>query len=254
MGLAPVSHWLAFGGQRDIARFLKTAAVGDGATDATAQLNTDNGTAGSSSYGALSIPRGGPGYVVKQGSPGVQAGGVQLQKNVNIRGEQTPVLLQDNAHAIYAASIPLHTTHITADVAIGDTNLTVSSSSGFTVGEDVFCRLGQSTYDAAEVYNWMFAKVKTIPDGTHITLDRPVTQAITVSGMATGNLNIFGYGTTNLLDGNVIEGLRFTGTNADSPLSAIRLFTRATSRSATFVPRRSASSHQALSSTSSTRR
>lgn len=70
---------------------------------------------------------------------------------------------------------------ITADTVITDTNLTVTSSATLTVDQWVFLRLGQAAYDAAEPDQWLYAKVLAIPDGTHVTLDRPVGYALSVS-------------------------------------------------------------------------
>lgn len=86
--------------------------------------------------------------------------------------------------AFVTASSVLSTTAattVTADTTVATTNLTVTSSANFAAGNDVYVRLGQAAYDAAEPEYWFFATVSAIPDATHITLDRPCGYAMSVA-------------------------------------------------------------------------
>lgn len=76
-------------------------------------------------------------------------------------------------------------TYITADTLATDTTIAVADSSTCTIGQQVIVELGQSPLDSGEPLTWQYAFVTSIPDATHITLDRPVCFAMSVAGVPT---------------------------------------------------------------------
>jgi hypothetical protein len=101
---------------------------------------------------------------------------------VKLLGSYTKLILKGNTAFIkisstMAASYPI----ITADTAMTDATLTVDNSALVAVGQWVLVQLGQAAYDAGEPDWWLFAKVESIADSTHVTLDRPVCYAMSVA-------------------------------------------------------------------------
>ncbi len=113
-------------------------------------------------------------------------GGILIEDpNVTLYSDGAVLNLTSNCDFIRIRSTFGAQVTITADTLISDTTLEVTSSATFTVGQRVFLRLGQAAYDAAEPDFWLHAKVSAVPDGTHITLDRPVGYALSVAATPT---------------------------------------------------------------------
>jgi hypothetical protein len=81
-------------------------------------------------------------------------------------------------------------TTITANVDSSTTNYTVASSAGFLAGDTVYIRLGTAPYDAGEPTYYGYRKIRSIPDGTHITLDGPAGGSMVVASTSTLNRRI----------------------------------------------------------------
>jgi hypothetical protein len=117
------------------------------------------------------------------------SGGIYIDKsNVTLEFDDTTLNLTANSDFIKIRGAGNTPVVITADVAATDTTFTVGDSSTFTVGQDVFCRLGASAYDVNEPAYWIYAKVTAVPDATHVTIDRPAGQTLTVAGVTNTTL------------------------------------------------------------------
>lgn len=125
--------------------------------------------------------------IQRQVEGGQTPGSVSLLAGVNLVSDGAALDQRGNCSHITAAATLGTSTSITADTTTTTTNLTVTSSTGFSAGQEVFIRIGQAAYDAAEPDYWLFAKVASIPDSTHITIDRPVNYALSVAGTPTTN-------------------------------------------------------------------
>lgn len=184
-------------------------AVADGTTDDTAAIDL----AMDAAYALASathkhiwlVFNGDKSYGVSRRAVGSQSrGGIYVRRGVNLDFNGCKLVLlasgvtSSNCDFITYKS-PLHadkdgtaTTNwtISGNVAAGDTNLTVSSSAGATVGDEVFVRLNDNAYDSAEAKQTYFAIVTDVPDATHITVDVPAPEACTVASTATANKKI----------------------------------------------------------------
>jgi hypothetical protein len=168
------------------------------ATTAAAAVNTATVKAAVAAVyaaggGDIFIPRGTTGYQMGRSTVGSSTiGTINLLPGVGITSNGAQLILSENCPIISARStLSLTvTTTITVDTTAATTALTVASSTGFTVGDDVFIRIGQAAYDAAEPDWWLYATVLTIPDSTHITIDRPVGYAATVAPIINANKSI----------------------------------------------------------------
>lgn len=151
---------------------------------------------------ARSLVRLAPGKSFRIGRrvPGSQTnGGVFLDTGVDLDGAGATLLLADNSSfvtnrfPIFEAEndewsyVADHYATITADVAVGDVQLTVASTSGFNSGDPVFLRLNDNAWDSNEVKDTLYAKVLTVDGGTTLTLDRPVLAACDVSEQSANN-------------------------------------------------------------------
>lgn len=138
---------------------------------------------------------------------GQELGGISLRPGVDLDGHGATLNLAGNAWFVvnqlatasdpddYTSTIQYHPSSglyatITANVAVGDTTLTVSSTIGLTVGDDVFIRLNNNAEDANETKDWLFAKVLTIGSSTSLTLDRPIPVACTVASQSDWNKTV----------------------------------------------------------------
>jgi hypothetical protein len=164
-------------------------AVCDGVTSDTQAINALSASVAAAGGGTIYFP---PKTIAigRQDSTIWTKGGIILRPNVELRFDNTKLVLVDNCAFIqgnpgFASSPDLGATAtITADTAVTDTNFTVDSSASFTVGQDVFVQLGQAAYDTGEPDYWFWAKVSAVPDATHITLDKPAGYAMTVASVS----------------------------------------------------------------------
>jgi len=121
---------------------------------------------------------------------GVQmGGGLRLLPGVNVDGQGATLTLADNTEFIYGASTITTIGTVTADTTESTTVLTLDTTAGLAVGDDVFVRLGTAAYDSAEPAHYLFAKVAAV-DATTVTLDRPVAYAMTVASTSTANRRV----------------------------------------------------------------
>lgn len=126
----------------------------------------------------------GPWSIGRRVSNDSSAGGIYINRsNVTLECDDTVFNLTASCDFVKIRGEGGFMSTVTADVVATDTTLTVADSSGFAVGQDVFCRLGASQYDAFEPSYWLFAKVAAVPDGTHVTIDRPAGQSLAVAGV-----------------------------------------------------------------------
>lgn len=112
-----------------------------------------------------------------------QGGGINVGSNTVLDGRGIRLTMRDNCQFIRAAGTVTVTATVTGDTATTDTDITVNSTSGFAVGNDVLLRLGQAPYDtdATEPDFWMYAVVTAVPSGTVLTLDRAIGYSMSVA-------------------------------------------------------------------------
>lgn len=147
------------------------------------------------------------GYNIGRPNPASMRG-IRVLPNVNVIGLGGVKLnLIDNCDWFYVGIDELATATITANTAITDTTLTVDSSAGFVIGDQVVVRIGQAAYDAGEVDYWYFANVTAVAIGS-ITLDVPCNYALNVATVtAPAQKRVIKMG--NFVDGCTIEGFNF---------------------------------------------
>lgn len=134
-----------------------------------------------------------------------QSGAIVLRSGVTFRFDNPTLNLTQNCAFVVGRSTFGTSVTITGDTVVGDTNLTVASSAGFTVGQDVFVWIGQAAYDAFEPDQWLYAKVTAVPDSTHVTLDQPVNYALSIAAVTDVNQRRIAP-VTSLLENVRIEG------------------------------------------------
>lgn len=173
-------------------RLFDVRAYGDFGTTETAATNTATikaavAAAYAAGGGNIWMPPSADGYPVGRSTVGSHLiGAIDLLPGVGLVCDGVRLILEENTAFITCSSIlsSTATTTITADTTATTTNLTVSSSANFAAGDDVFIRIGTAAYDSVEPDHWLYATVSTIPDSTHITIDRPIGYAATVAGIA----------------------------------------------------------------------
>lgn len=179
-------------------------ALGDGSTNDTAAIDLamDDAYALATTINKKVILEfnGDKTYVIARRVSGVSGlGGIFVRRGVCLEGNGATLQLSTVATTTCAfiktkepttsdkIATATTSTAITGDVAINATQITVTSSAGFAVGDDVFLRINDNAYDAVETKDPMFAKILTVDDATHVTLDRPIPVAMTVASTATAN-------------------------------------------------------------------
>lgn len=200
---------------------LEHGAVGDGTTDDITAIN-----ALISTVSTAALASGGRGTVFIPPTPNGYKISSQIVwlPGVNIIGDRTKLTISAGINFIRGAStISATRANITANTTISTTNLTVDSSAGFAVGDDVWVQIGQAAYDTGEPDHWYFAKVAAIPDGTHLTLDRPTCYALTVASVS-NSLHRSVQKVTAMLESATVSGFIFNnpasgGANAEFGIS-----------------------------------
>lgn len=131
----------------------------------------------------------GPWSIGQRLSGDTSAGGIYIDRsNVTLEFDNTVLNLTGASDFIKIRGLGQTPVVVTANVAPTDTTFQVTSSATFAVGQDVFLRLGASIYDPIEPSYWLFAKVTAIPDSTHVTIDRPAGQSLTVASVSNTTL------------------------------------------------------------------
>lgn len=159
----------------------------------TAAVNTATGLAAVQGVhdlggGGLLVPRalgGGSYQMTRSDATDQKKGCFHLFPGVSLYGDNAKITLAGNCNFVTAKTTLGASCIITANTTETTTALTVDTSAGFAVGDDVFVRIGQATYDAVEPDHWLYAQVTAVPDGTHLTLDRPCGYALTVASVPT---------------------------------------------------------------------
>ena len=159
-------------------------------TDNTAAINAATDAAYAAGGGVVTLNPATKPYMVRRKTTGVQGGGgIALRRGVSFDGNGATLALADNNDFFWVNGVLSGNTAITANVTQGDTNLTVTSSAGFAVGDAVLVQLGDAAYDGTEPDYWWFALVSAVPDGTHVTVDKPAPAAVTVAGKTHKHVN-----------------------------------------------------------------
>lgn len=142
-------------------------------------------------------------------SPTSTQKGIHLRSNVFLIGSNTLMTITGNS-PVFSTDFGTDSLGflITADVTDSTSkSVTVSSSSGLSVGDTVFLRLGTAPYDAGEPYRYGWFIVKTIVSNV-VTLDKPVGGVMTVSSTSTLNRRLIRV--HNLPTNVLVQGFRFT--------------------------------------------
>ena len=181
-------------------------AVGDGSTDDTAAINSAVVACHNAGGGIVWFPPTPSGYSIGRYVSGSQVnGGIQMRSGVSLKGNQTKLVLTNNCDFISVRSFMGSQAIIQTNTSPTDTNLSVDSSAGFSVGNDVLVEIGQAAYDSGEPDKWFFATVAAVPDATHLTLDQPVCYALNQASV-TNTQHKSVTKITEFMDGNSIDG------------------------------------------------
>ena len=165
-------------------------AKGDGVTDDTQAINQAIQDCFNAGGGVVYFPN--ATYVIKRRIAGDHSqGGILLKSGVSLLGDNATLLLRDNC-AFIKSEFPTTTTEatITADVTYGATTVTVDTTTGFNVDDEVHLRIGDNAWDVNETRYTLFAKIKSIPSETSIELDRPILEDMTVANTDVKNRKI----------------------------------------------------------------
>ena len=123
-------------------------------------------------------------------------GGIYLKRGVCLDGHGAKLVLSGNT-AFIQFKLPTSTddnhtatvfTSITVDVAVGDSQLTVTSTTGFSAGDVVYVRLNENPSDSTEVKDAYYANVVSVDSSTTLTLDQKSPVTCTVASVV-GALN-----------------------------------------------------------------
>lgn len=156
----------------------------DGITDAGPAIRNALAKAVTRGGGEVLVPYCANGYFLGSLAAGSTGCLAISTPNITLRGENSRLILGVGGSFIKIQStLAVGQTYITADTVKTDTTLTVFDTSVLTVGEWVLVELGQSPVDAFEPDFWLYAKVQSIGDATHVTLDRPVCYAMSIAGV-----------------------------------------------------------------------
>jgi hypothetical protein len=109
---------------------------------------------------------------------------------------------------------------IAASVSAGANTLDLAYVTGLSVGDPIFCRIGQNAYDGNEPRLTCLATVTAI-SGNTITLDRAFTEAISISGASLNNSCVFKI--TNMWWNGYVRNLTFRNASGNQAEEGINL-------------------------------
>lgn len=179
--------------QFDPINVLNFGAVGDGVTDDQPVIQACiNAAAAPGGTSAVYVPPTENGYYLDTlAISGNNLGGLlNVPAGVKLLGNWTKLRFGNKATPFIVARTPelvANTATIVSDLVATDTNINVDDSSLFTIGDVVLVKLAQSTFDVAEPKWWLYAKVSAVPDGSHVTIDRPVCYPLSVAATPTAS-------------------------------------------------------------------
>lgn len=166
-------------------------AVGDGTTDDLAAINATITAAynagggivefdGTKTYCINSVRAGQPGYGVSL----LMRAGVSYRGNgCTILSKTSSWFLGNQEETFFSGGT---VANVTVNPTAGTRSLTLSSASGFAVGDFVAVRLGDNPHDSNEPRYTVTARITGIVSNT-ITLDRAIPVAINVTGAVNAN-------------------------------------------------------------------
>ena len=185
-------------------------AKGDGATNDTSAFNKTVSLVHAAGGGNVVVPPGN--YVVKRRVVGSRSASILLKPGVSLIGLNATLILQENCTFIGGASTLAASTAITANVAYGDTTITVSDPSIFAVGDTIGIRVGNNAWDSVETKYFDMVKVVS-KAGSVITIDRPIMTSMTVASTATANK--IAYKMTDIIENITISGFTLINDTAN---------------------------------------
>lgn len=165
---------------RPTAREIDVTAFGAdrrGVANSTDAINRAIGACHSTGGGQVRVPPGVYSITRRSGVSTNGEGGVYVMPGVSLIGYGATLRMDGNASHIQTAGLltqPGPVATVMSALRSLDVRVGVDSSAGFRPHDEVFCRLGENPVDRPEASYWLFAKVRAIPDTTHIVLDRPV--------------------------------------------------------------------------------
>lgn len=190
-----------------------------GTANSTEPINRAIASSHASGGGVVRVPPGVYSITRRLDATNNRQGGVYLLPGVSLLGYGATLRMDGNAAHILTSGLttqPGAVAIVTAKIHKGDSSVTVDTSSGFHVGDEVFCRLGENPIDMPEASYWLYAKISDLPDSHHITLDRPLVttfnprsvanprnRSISKLDKAATDLTIAGFTLTQGLAGNV---------------------------------------------------
>lgn len=160
--------------QLDVVRY---GADPNGVVNSTDAINRAISDCHAMGGGVVRVPPGTYSVTRRAGAVSNGQGGVYLLPRVSLTGYGATLRMDGNASIIQTSgpttqSAPVST--LIRPIHAGERTLTVDSSSGFAVGDEVFCRLGENPVDRPETSYWLYARVAGLDGPQRLTLDRPV--------------------------------------------------------------------------------
>lgn len=196
-------------------------AKGDGATDDAAAIDACVVAAGLAAVsGVAKVTQhlhAGKTYFVNQRTAAGTSPSVRLVAGVSFDGHGATILKNDNGNILG----PDHTYNlsgsytITANTASGDSSVTVASTAGIAVGNQLGIAYVNGADDPAEPKNWLWAVVTALTSTT-ISFDIKLPEAMTVASTSASNRKVYAW--PSIYENQTIANVNLASTGSATPI------------------------------------